>query len=59
VFNYEQESKVTGLVSLWSSYYSVHSCKKFYLKPFVASVIVIMNFGILVYMHRHISFPKV
>jgi hypothetical protein len=60
VFNYKQELKVAGVVSLWSPYYNVHSCRKFYLEPFVASVIVIMNVGILIlYMHRYISFPQV
>jgi len=59
VFNCKQELKVTGVVSLPSSYYNVHSCRIFYLEPFVASVIVIMNFGILIYMHRYISFPQV
>jgi hypothetical protein len=46
VFNYKQESKVAGVVSLRRPYYNVHSCRIFYLESFVASVIVFMNFGI-------------
>jgi hypothetical protein len=60
-FNYEQDLKVAGVISLRSQYYNVHSCRKIYLEPFVSRVIVIMNFGILyvIYMHRDIFFPQV